>query len=307
MITNPKLIASIISNLESIRARSFNEKGIKNLLIEIRDCELQRDGVLKEICHFVAHPTVRDQGICLKEIDILYFQLKYANIPPCTPVKFEIERIPKKEFEVLLNTINKVPVHYLNGIGLDKEKAISIVQSSYKKDGKSFYALYKPKKLPEISEILNCVMRVVIPSGVFSQNDLIDELSSSIEDILERNNIDKSFTGDIARCRDDLMLCILSLLQGAKFKLYDETFADSKISLSNINDVISKNVEPGTVSYNGVFKVPYMDDAFSVGIVLTGIQFSNYFNENNFDIKQNNCPLFHAERNEGGQLEICSL
>jgi hypothetical protein len=71
--------------------------------------------------------------------------------------------------------------------------------------------------------------------------------------------------------------------------------------------VLSKKVEPGTVSYNGVFKVPYMDDAFSVGIVLTGIQFSNYFNEDNFDIKQNNCPLFHAERNEGGQLEICSL
>jgi hypothetical protein len=307
MSTNPKLMASIISNLESIRTGSFNEKDVKNLLIEIRDCELQRDGVLKEICNFIAHPTVRDQGICLKEIDILYFQLKYANIAPYKPVKFDIDRIAKKEFEVLLNTISKTPINYLNGLGIDNKKAILIIRSSYMKDGKSFYVLNKPKKLQKISEILNCVMRVVVPSGVFSQQTLIDELSLSIKYILERNNVKGAFSDDIKRCKDDLMLCILSLLQGAKFKLYDGTFAESKLSIRNINEVLSKNIDPDTVSYNGVFKVPYMDKAFSVSVVLTEIQFLNYFDEKNFEIKENNCPLFLVERNGDNKLEVCPI
>ena len=71
---NPKLVASIVFNLESIQEQTFDERSIKNLLIEIRDCGLQKSGVLREICHFIAHPTVRDQGICLKEINILFIQ-----------------------------------------------------------------------------------------------------------------------------------------------------------------------------------------------------------------------------------------
>ena len=167
--------------------------------------------------------------------------------------------------------------------------------------------LNKPKKRQEVFDILNCVMSIVIPSGVFSQQTLINELATSIEDILARNNIAEAFQDDIARCKDDLMLCILSLLQGAKFKLYDDTFAKSGLSISNLNEVISKNVEPATISYSGDFKVPYMDYAFSVSVILTEIQFSNYFNEENYDVKQNTFPLFHTKRNEDNQLEVISI
>ncbi|MDW7694538.1 hypothetical protein R9C00_07285 [Flammeovirgaceae bacterium SG7u.111] len=298
MQLNPKLISSIVKNLKSIQKNEFDEGTVKNLLIEIRDCGLTQESLLKEICHFVAHPTLRDQGICLQELDVLFMQLKYAKISPFSPPQFNMNPINPDEKRILKNVIEKTPDKYFEATAFSKIKAIEIIDKSYSKKG----VLSRPRNRSKIIDIIQLVMRIVIPSGVFSQSDLILELVNSFSSILQSNGIEDEFTPSINERQNDLMVCILSLLQGAKFKLYDGSFAESKMSVSNINKVIQSNEQPSNVNYNGLFHVPYMEDAFSVSIIKTNISFSHYFNTDWVDLSQNKIGLFEVIRKEGGQL-----
>jgi len=307
MKIHAKLLSSIINNLETIRDNTFDENNIKLLLSEIRDCGLNKNGFLKETCHFLAHPVARDQGICHSSVDVCYLKLKYANIQPHTPITFNLEKIPRNEFQTLLDAISKSNKKLFCDYKIENKRAsrdsvTKFFKESYKKK-ESVYEISKPDNLELIEVLLNLIFRVIEVNVVFNQHDLLNELKKVLKAILKSNRIKDDYTESINCNKNKIMLCILSLLQEAKFSLYDNSEAQSVITCININSAVNDNETPKELTYYCDFNVPYMDKSFRVPIIQTDIGYAEYFCLDDLT-NLKTIPLFQVTRNSAGELGV---
>lgn len=292
---NLKQISSVLHYFELIKNDKFDEYTIKSLLIDIRD-SIESE-TLKEICHFIAHPLERDRGITHSKIDRYYLQFKYANLTDAKAPTFPIQEMIKKEFDLIRNVISNSPDNFFNQeTGMTKQEADNLLNNSYKsQDGKR--KLHKKKALDKIGVILNASMRIIESKAVITQEEIIEELILELSKLCNEYISNELIIKILTSKSNDLMLCILSLLQSASFKLYD-----SKIAMGEL--IISKTEEQNWLYLNGIFPIAHFSNAHSISapLISSKIDLMKYYDEPN--IKK---LTFEVTRNIENELKIKKL
>lgn len=220
---------SIIRNLNSILNKEFAESNIKELLIDLRELipELQ---ILREVADFIAHP-IRDRGLCHSDIDLVYAQLKFI-LPKENPLRFDVNKIPKKLFETLiLKGIEKVNSAILySHTSLTQENFIRIIKTNYKIRN-NFALLEKRKNFDEMIRGINFLLSNVNIKSVFNQEDFINELKTALSDIQLYVGLSDEHIVAVEENANDIMVCIIALLHDGKVTLFDNSVGRLQISL----------------------------------------------------------------------------
>jgi len=233
-----KNLSSILSNLNCIKKNSFDEKEIKEILIDIRDSGfVNKNSLLKEICHFIAHPD-RDKGLFFKEIEMYDFQLKYALMKKESNTPFPIDKISKQEFDTLTKLIERYSfenksghqdislIKYEDSNKYNKRHFLNVLKKMYKLN-EGYYLLTDQQYIKERWDELSLILRFILSSitiktdNVFTPDKLIEELYITLKESLNTYivaNID-NYINSIITNKNDIILCIVSLLQDVIFQL----------------------------------------------------------------------------------------
>lgn len=244
----------IIERICEIEKGLFDEDDIKLLLIEIRE-KLKDETFLKEICHFIAHSD-RDKGICHKKVDVRYAKLKFVDentrkiLTPDfieknrnKPERFftdamlnyiDSDKIEKTQFELLiLSGIDDLEnAHFLKYYKLNKKQIKRIISNAYRLiDG--YYVIKDTLKQAEylfIDDILKFIRGTVSGKPAFTENEIINDFIHGLKRLCSEIKYEADFN-KIKENKDDLIVCIISLLHDSTFRLFDGTIGTGFISL----------------------------------------------------------------------------
>lgn len=86
-----KVKQAIVSCLEKIARKEFDEDTIRTLLISCRE-KISTDGIVRELPHFIAH-TLRKQGVFHRKVNSRYTKFKLAHDQT---LKLSLEEITKR-------------------------------------------------------------------------------------------------------------------------------------------------------------------------------------------------------------------
>lgn len=290
---NLKQISSVLHYFNKIKQDEFDEYTIKSLLIDIRD-SLPMDSVLREICHFVAHPLERDRGITHSKIDRYYCQFKYVNLLNAKVYEFPVNQMTKKEFDVFCDIIlNTNEDFFFHESAMTPTDAINSLNGCYKnKDGKR--VLHKPKAIKQINTILNTAMRSIEANAIITQDDIIGELTNQLISLSHEHIPAAEIINHLGSHADELILCIISLLQSASFKLYD-----GKVGVGILLDS-----DDGSLNVFGQFPVDHFPniDFASAPLISSNVPYAKYFGKSHVDKL-----TFEVVRNTEGELKINQL
>ncbi|MBD0405475.1 hypothetical protein [Flammeovirga sp. EKP202] len=250
---------NIISRrLKKIESNSFEEDDIRLFLIEIRDY-LSSDSVLKEVAHFIAHPG-RIRGICHSRINSRHAKMKFnkeavdrlfqENVFENNLEKefsffsnkilsyIKTEKIGKQLFEVVIKEgIEEIPSNlFKEYYKLSKKQVRSLVNSNYKKEA-GYYLLMNGKQNPKFSlldDLLKFIRGTITGKSAFEQIELEKEIVQAINK-LNNSLKDKIEVGKIKENMDSIILCLLTILHGIKFQLFDNSVAFSYLTFCKSN------------------------------------------------------------------------
>lgn len=105
-----KVKQALTSCLIKISNSEFDEDTIRTLLITSREY-INKDGLIKELAHFIAHPT-RDKGIFHKKVNNRYAKLKL--------IEEQVLKFQSPEFQSKIKTEEELSDFMLNAINSDK-------------------------------------------------------------------------------------------------------------------------------------------------------------------------------------------
>ncbi|MCB0737758.1 MAG: hypothetical protein KDC92_09620 [Bacteroidetes bacterium] len=277
-----KSAALIARYLTEILTKTYDEDSIRNLLIAFRD-KLKGNSFLKEVAHFIAHPE-REQGICHSQIDTLYIKNKLLGDQVQKMIDNEIIEKNKDNNKFLeremLNyidyrKINKTvfdlvfikgadlfdPQLFKKHYGKSKEQILQFIKRCYNLS-EGFYELrYIPASdLIYLDEYTRFIRGTFQLKSVFDIEVLKSEFKHSFESEVQRLNI-KGDSSILAKELDNIVICFLSIMNDAKFKLFDGTVAPGYLGV--YQDDQSDNYEIVYI-VEGWFKYP---------LISTGIDF----------------------------------
>ncbi len=309
---NNKTLSSILDNLNAIQNNLFDESNIKEILIDIRDSGfVEKNSLLKEICHFIAHPY-RNQGLFVNEMKIRYFQLKYAPMSSKEQdeCKFNIHKLSIDDFKTLIVLIGRFPFHTVNkkdffenpsfkysSKKFNKKNFINVVRSMYTK-GEKHYILndeqYNDDKWEELCLIINFILKLITVDndgkyGIFKSKLLIKELNKTLNSILSNNNAKigsiKNYKDCVITNQEEVILCIISLLQDSKFSL------NKDVNINSYMTYISNKLEYRYL----IEKIPGYLRGFSIPLFSIK-DIENSLNFKSLEKEGNSIPLFKIVR-----------
>ena len=295
----------------------FDEDGVKLLLIEIRE-KLKGETFLKEICHFVAHSD-RDKGICHKKVDVRYakFKLIEENTKHILnkdfiaknkhkPERFftdamlsyiKTEKIEKNLFElVILSGIEDIENDmFIKYYKLSRKQVKRLVTKSYKKDN-GYYVTKTTLNQTDflfLDDILKFIRGTITGKPAFTQKEILADFIVG----LKRLSYELGYKLDLEKIqkhKNDLIVCILSLLHDSTFKLFDGTVGSGFLSLHPRNDYS----EICLMSEAGKYFLP---------LITTEIKSNDYIDMDMKELKEyefKSLPWNNCVRNDKGELKL---
>jgi len=238
LIYNRKIITDLKYLIGRLEKSDFEESHILDLFIKLRPF-FKNQTLIFEIASFFAHPEKRDRGISHQSIDVNYAKLKLI----VEGNKINLFKIDKFFFEnIFIGGIND-----LEKVKFNKNASIKLLRNSYELN-EGFYTLTAIENLDFISKIINLVFGVI-----HSRVILVDkEIITSLKIALNKVNIDLKLNYDIKyiinKNKDDILICIMCLLNQSEFKLYDKSIGRIVMKLHNEETVTKYNVKVGLFS-----------------------------------------------------------
>lgn len=296
---------------------NFDEDDVKLLLIEIRE-KLKEETFLREICHFVAHSD-RETGICHKKVDVRYAKFKFIEdaqkeiltkdfieINKDKPERFftdailnsylKTEKVEKSLFKLLiLSGIDDIRNDlFLKFYKMNKSQVTKFVSNSYK-EVNGYYITKTTLKENEfifIDDLLKFIRGTITGNSAFTQNEIIDDFIRGLKKLSSELN-HKLDLKKIQEHKNDLIICILSLLHDSTFKLFDGKTGFGFLSITkDANPKICLNSEAGS---------------FFLPLITTEIDVQSYIDSNIDEIKKfefKKLPWCNCIRNDKGQLKL---
>ncbi|RTY67118.1 hypothetical protein [Flavobacterium sp. LB2P53] len=295
----------------------FDEDDIKLLLIEIRE-KLKDETFLKEICHFVAH-SERNSGICHKKVDVRYAKLKFIKDNQIQILTkdfieenkhqpesffsdavlnnyFKTEKIDKKLFElIILSGIDDIEnALFLKYYKLNKTQVKKLVSNSYKKDN-GYYITKTTLNQHEfffLDDLLKFIRGTITGKPAFTQKEIIDDFTKGLKKL--STELDhKLDLKKIQEHKNDLIVCILSLLHDSTFTLFDGMIGSGFLSITtDVNPRICLKSEAGN---------------FILPLITTEIKAQNYIDSDIEEITKfgfRKLPWYNCIRNDKGELKL---
>jgi hypothetical protein len=276
---------SIQKNLESILKKEFTESNIKELLMDIREF-ISNNSILRDMADFMAHP-IRDKGLCQSDIDLFHTKLKFTI--PKNAEKLDIVNIPEKLYNTLLkNGVEKInEVDLIKYAGINKRKFQEILKKNYKLRNKK--AILENRFMyNEMIKGINYLIGSIENKSVFSQEEFIGELISTINILQEEFKIIGEYSKAIEDNSNDIMVCLISLLHDAKITLFNNEVGKLYISLVPNKELIEKKtfneILIGLFARFEIEKGSFIDIAYC--IIDTKAKASDYIESFEFDEKK---------------------
>lgn len=308
----------IIERIQKIENSLFDEDDTKLLLIEIRE-KLRGDKFLKEVCHFIAHPD-RDKGICHEKVDTRYAKLKFVdeNVKKVLTSEFmeknkgkperfftdamlnyiRTEKIEAKLFELLiLSGINDIENElYQKYYRLTKKQVRRLICGAYEKVN-GYYMLKTTLTINEIhliDDLLKFIRGTITGKPIFTAEEIFVDFIVGLKRLSAEINYRTSFE-KIKKNKDDLIVCIISLLHDSTFKLFDGNIGYGFISVISDND---DNLEICLVTFSG---------NYSFVSITTGIPAKNYIDctfDEMIECKFKRLPWNNCIRDKENKLKL---
>lgn len=308
----------IIERIQKIENCLFDEDDIKLLLIEIRE-KLKGEKFLKEVCHFIAHPD-RDKGICHEKVDTRYAKLKFVeeNVKKELTSEFmeknkgkperfftdtmlnyiRTEKIDARLFELLiLSGINDIDNElYQKYYRLTKKQVKRLISGAYEK-ANGFYIIKTTLTINEvhlIDDLLKFIRGTITGKPIFTGEEIFGDFIVGLKRLSTEINYRASFD-KIKKNKDDLIVCIISLLHDSTFKLFDGNIGFGFISVISNDD---ENLKLCLVTSSG---------KYSFVSITTKISAKDYIDCTSDEIKEyrfKKLPWNNCIRNRENKLKL---
>ena len=245
----------LLESLKRLENNTFDERDIKLLLIEIRDL-LMAESFLREVADFVAHPE-RARGMCHITINSRYCKMKFANEGQQRlnddgifvnntdkPWSFfsdqmlsyiQTPKIKKDLFEIIIKEgIEEISEHlFLEYYKINKDKVRTIVFSAYVK-ANGYYQIKHEIKCRDylfLDDLLKFMRGTTTGISAFNDVDLKKDLITCISRIISEQKLGLDLK-NITNSFDSMIVCIISILHEATFKMFDGTTATSYLTIN---------------------------------------------------------------------------
>lgn len=264
---SPKHLASFLERLALIESGIFSESDIGSLLISIRDYVNQKS-IIKELGHFVAHPE-RNQGFFFDELNwrAAVIKLRFAYPQPTILNLFEM---PVAHFKVVCKTaIEKTRSEVLlQKIGMNQKDVLGLMSASYEENKKKkVYVLKDYKQLAKIGAVVNVALHTLYAMPIISIQSIILDLNKEVNLIIKQHAPSSSYMNTIAAQSRAIGLCLLSLLQGMTFALFDGsigTLALDDHTFADLGKGFSFN--DGKIKIFGMFPITLLNGRGSASV-----------------------------------------
>lgn len=143
------------------------------------------------------------------------------------------------------------------------------------------------------------IIRSVRANYLLTDDTIIDDIKQTVKGICARYDMATSLEDvEIDNNKNDIVLCILSIMQNCKFELYDGTYANSRVTArpEDSNNKTSKKFLALDVN----FRQEHVNIFVSMPMIGTKIEPSEYFNPAP-DLSKDISPFVTARKN--GSLE----
>lgn len=285
--------------LSKITDGTFTESEIEKLLIILRPIS-NKNSIVWELASFIAHQEQRTKGLFQERLDYSYLAIKNLSPINGTQEKINPLKINKKVFEILILGGLKFESKSVikKRTGKSYEECIKLLKEHYKlSDG--FYA---PKDFNAISitlPIVSIPLSLFKVEDIFTEEKLKTDISFSIEKLCEVNGIQF----DKAKLKvqlDDMIVCIICILQQREFKLFDNL-------LGTCGSVVLKSQNNNDYDFTIMGNIQLKRFNLSMPIFTFSGQMSKYMEyipQNSSEWEAYNKNIFRTERCEDGNLKI---
>lgn len=301
-----KIKQALANCVGQIKNKTFDEDTIRTLLIVSREYLDESSGVLKELAHFIAHP-IRDRGICHAKVNNRYAKFKLADdqyhklddpAQLLTRIRTEkelseyllggvqVDKIEAKLFEVLyFDGIQDISEkHLIKYCGMKRKQAIKLLRSSYvKQDG--LYYLKAERFKHEIDRLQRVIRGTIEYSSVFDSTELNREVERALRKVTSVFALPSGLIPAIKDNKNDIQLCIMTLLHDSTFTFYDENTARTFMCMylepprdkeGDLSDYYTSEMmyEHGTIALYITYK--YYDKTNSIPLFVSGLRIKEY-------------------------------
>jgi hypothetical protein len=293
---NRRVAADLTRVLDKIAIGKFDDSDVKLLLVDLR--QFIKNDLLRDFADYVAHPEAKTRGMSHNEIDLNRWRLwRIANKLeqlPLTPLSDHF-------FKLWCWGISRTPPEFATKyFAPDRQSVLTFVKQVYLKIGKEYHLRIDltPEQRAAVDQFLRAVFNTFHPRPLARQSTVIEELERAVG-ALDVPDAAAKATAVKAR-ENDIMLCLLCLLQHAPIKLGDGTIGDLRWGL---------DAGPGTnLSLFSCFAIPYKTDAAPHGHlnlrifhIVSDVRPEDCIDGDPINFTEDD-PLFRASRNEAGRL-----
>ena len=309
-LTIAKRQATLRTNLSKILNDNFDENDLKGLLIDARAKDLiSSQSLLREIADSIAHET-RNKGISHRAINHIYAKIIYGSTIgfPEKP-KFNAREVQKKIFEDLIQYgIEKADEEKLvQRCNMTKDQLGIMFKQSYSyKRRESKYVLIKDNNIPKIVKLLNVLLSEIRFEEAFTESELSEDIVNEMINIGKYVMPEYDLKPNLQSRRSELILCLLSILNDSKFKLFDGTIASSQL-VANLPPPYSANTKFEDYILALTVSVKVKQSTMTFYIVSTNLRIAECFDEHVKLVPHKPMPNCVALRNEKGDLKLCMI
>ncbi len=260
--------------LSLLKSSKFQADDIELLLIYIRDyIDRNQFRLLKEFCHFIAHPK-RTQGVIYDELDTFYSKFKYMPINKGDQLDYN--NIPKDVFEILfVKAIDQLSDSYLKQeLNKSKTELKNYIKNQLVKKNGSHYSAVNNHSFDEIRKTIKTIA-AKYPDMLLTQKAIIKEIEKSIQSICKEINYTYDVT-NITKHQNEITLTLLSLIQECSFSLHDNAIAQGHVTVSSNNNLYRANSNIGNMHFEFVGLVPVQQSFVYFQIISSRARVADY-------------------------------
>lgn len=236
---------TISQNLKAIAEGYFDEKHLKDLLVDIREF-VSSNSFVRELGHFMAHYE-RNSGRYHALFNLREATLSLVEEDPVTGnvyVNIDFKLLSQPIYETVFiagvkqyfdNRVKHGIYAWSEGnnpIMSDINTVNMFIKNCYIKTGKK-YELRSESSLPILKEIAFLSLGTFNTHPLISQDELIIKLNDEIKHFCKSHIPNINFGNEIKRRASDITMCIMSLLQNATFVLFDNKIAQFELRITH--------------------------------------------------------------------------
>lgn len=274
-----KIIEKIINN-------NFDETNIDSLFYYLRPYS-GKHNIFREVAHFLAHSDLRDQGLTFDSLKHLYLSCKYSGLEGTRPSVSS--PLPSEVKELIKNKLHKYGIQRLiNEFGIKEEDLISAIDKRN--------STLSP--LLEVQPALEHLLRLINVEIIYTQEQILNEILA----VIKENNIAIN-EEKLTKNGDKIILCILTLLHGKRYKLKNDKVDNPEITC---NSYISYDTQTNNLTILGSVPVEISDKSISVAfpILTTNLDIKQWCEASALYAVINRIPDTHIGVNENFKLVL---